>query len=155
MSAPSASASTEVAASPEALYALVSDLPGLADVAAEFERGRWLDGATGAGVGARFRGHNRRAWRRWSTIATVTDAEPGRRFAFDVTYLGLAVARWQYDFEPTADGCLVRESTWDRTPGWFRPFGGLGTGVWNRAEANKRNIERTLRQLKDTAERST
>jgi hypothetical protein len=152
VSEPSATARTEIDASADAVYALVSDLPGLEKVAAEFERGRWLDGVTEARVGARFRGTNKRAWHRWTTTVTVTDAEPGTRFAFDVTYYGLPISRWQYDFEPTATGCLVRESTWDRRPAWFRPIGRLGTGVRDRAAANRRNIERTLAQLKVAAE---
>jgi hypothetical protein len=152
MIAPTASAETDIAASPQAVYALVSDLPGLAKVAAEFARGRWLGGVTEAQAGARFRGTNKRARRRWTTTVTVTDAEPGKRFAFDVTYYGLPISRWQYDLEPSGDGCVVRESTWDRTPAWFRPIGRLGTGVRDRAETNRRNIERTLRRLKDAAE---
>lgn len=153
MSTPSATARTEVMASPETVYALVSDLPGLSKVAAEFERGSWLGGARSAEVGARFRGHNRRTWRRWSTTATVTDAEPGRRFAFDVTSIGgMRIARWQYDIEPTETGCRVEECTWDRRPAWFRPVGDLVTGVRDRAEHNKRNMEHTLKQLKAAAE---
>jgi hypothetical protein len=150
--APTATAQTEIQATPADVYALVSDLPGLADVAAEFERGRWLGGITEARVGARFRGTNKRAWHRWTTTVTVTDAAPGERFAFDVTYYGVPISRWQYDFEPVDGGCLVRESTWDRRPAWFRPIGRLGTGVRDRAAANRRNIERTLRQLKAAAE---
>lgn len=155
MTAPSASAQTEIHAPAGAVYAVVSDLPGLETVAAEFARGRWLGAVTEACVGARFRGTNKRSWRRWTTTVTVTDAEPGQRFAFDVTYFGVPISRWQYDFEPAGEGCVVRESTWDRTPGWFRPIGRLGTGVRDRAEANRRNIERTLRQLKITVEQST
>jgi hypothetical protein len=153
MNEPSAAAHTDVAARPEAVYALVSDLDGMSRVAAEFDRGRWLGGAREAAVGARFRGHNRKAWRRWSTTVEVTDAEPGRRFAFEVTAVaGIPVSRWQYDIEPTEDGCRVRELTWDRRPSWFRPLANLVTGARDRTEQNKHNIERTLAQLKATAE---
>jgi ligand-binding SRPBCC domain-containing protein len=154
MTAPSASAHAEIDAPAETVYALISDLPGLQRVAAEFQRGRWLDGVTEARAGARFRGTNKRSWHRWTTTVTVTDADPGRRFAFDVTYYGVPISRWQYDFEPNGAGCTVRESTWDRRPGWFRPIGRLGTGVRDRADANRRNIERTLAQLKIAAERT-
>jgi Polyketide cyclase / dehydrase and lipid transport len=122
-------------------------------VAVEFERGSWLDGVTEARVGARFRGQNRRSWRRWSTTATVTNADPGKCFAFDVDFYGIPIARWRYDIVATGPGgCLVEESTWDRRPGWFTPLGNLATGVRNRAELSKRNIEATLRQLKQAAE---
>jgi len=153
MSKPSASAHTEVNASPEAVYSLVSDLPGMARVAVEFERGSWLGGAREPAVGARFRGHNRRSWRRWTTTAKVTEAEPGRRFAFEVSSVaGIPVSRWQYDIEPTEAGCRVVEHTWDRRPSWFKPLTNLITGVSDRAEHNQRNMEHTLRQLKSAAE---
>jgi hypothetical protein len=154
MKGPSASARTDVAAPAKDVYALVSDLPGLSKVAVEFERGAWLDGVTEARVGARFRGHNRRGWRRWSTTVTVTDAEPGKCFAFDVHFRGIPIARWRYDIVSTSTGCLVEESTWDRRPGWFTPIGNLATGVRSRADLNKRNIERTLSQLKQAAEQA-
>lgn len=153
MDEPSAFAHTAVNAPAEVVYGLVSDLPGMADVAEEFERGSWLGGAREAAVGARFRGHNSRAGRRWTTTATVTDAEPGRRFAFEVFSVGgIPVSRWQYDIEPSDDGCHVAERTWDRRPSWFRPLANLFTGVRDRDEHNQRNIELTLRQLKAAAE---
>jgi hypothetical protein len=152
MTEPSATGRTEVAASPAQVYDLVSDLPGLSQVSAEFERGTWLGGVTEAGVGARFRGHNRSSWRRWSTTVTVTAAEPGLCFAFDVAFAGLPIARWRYDIEPSDTGCVVTESTWDRRPGWFKPVGDLVTGVRDRAAHNRRNIEQTLAQLKQAVE---
>jgi hypothetical protein len=153
MNEPSAAAYTEVNAPPEVVYALVSDLPGMSRVAMEFERGSWLDGAREAAVGARFRGHNKHSAYRWSTTATVTDAEPGRRFAFEVCSVArIPVARWQYDIEPTDGGCRVSERTWDRRPSWFRPLANLATGVRDRSEHNQRNMEHTLRRLKAAAE---
>jgi hypothetical protein len=153
MNEPSASAHTDVQASPEAVYALVSDLPAMARLAEELERASWLDGAREAAVGVRFRGHNKKAWRRWSTTAKVTDAEPGRRFAFEVSSVaGIPVSRWQYDIEPTGDGCRVTERTWDRRPAWFRPFANVVTGVGDRAEHNRRNMQQTLSRLKAAVE---
>ncbi|SDC86522.1 SRPBCC family protein [Actinokineospora iranica] len=148
---PDAHAQIDVAAPADRVYALVSDLPGLATLSEEFQRGSWLGGVTEAKVGARFRGANRRGVRWWSTVSTVTDAEP-TRFAFDVRSLGLPVSRWQYDIEPTATGCRVTESTWDRRPAWYRPITILATGVSDRSTQNQRNIERTLARLKQAAE---
>jgi len=156
MKAPSASARTAIAAPAKDVYALVSDLTALSGFAEEFERGSWLDGAGGAEVGARFRGHNRRGWRRWSTTVTVTAADPGKCFAFDVELRGVPIARWRYDIVTTgAAGCLVEESTWDHRPAWIVPFANLVTGVRSRTERNRRNIEHSLRQLKHTAEQGT
>ncbi|MFD5831718.1 SRPBCC family protein [Lentzea sp. NPDC060358] len=147
---PDASAHIEVAATPQRVFDLVSDLRGLSGVAEEYAGGRWLGGG-GPRVGARFRGVNRRGWRRWPTTATVTDCDPAR-FAFEVKSLGLAVSRWQYDIEPVDGGCRVTESTWDRRPAWYRPLTVLATGVTDRAVTNQRNIEATLRRLKSAAE---
>jgi hypothetical protein len=155
MTEPSATARVEIAAPAERVYELVSDLPGMARMAEEFRGGRWLGAQPGAQVGARFRGHNRRGWHRWSTTSTVTEADRGRRFGFDVRSMWLPVSHWEYAIEPTDGGCQVTESTWDRRPAWFRPLAGFATGSMNRAEVNQHNIERTLERLKSTAEAVT
>ncbi|MEU7474990.1 SRPBCC family protein [Lentzea sp. NPDC042327] len=147
---PDATAHVDVAASPQRVFELVSDLRNLSGVAEEYAGGKWLDGS-GPSVGARFRGVNRRGRRVWPTTSTVTDCSV-TRFAFEVRSLGLAVARWQYDIEPTAGGCRVTESTWDRRPGWYVPITRLATGVKDRAVTNQRNIEATLERLKKVAE---
>ncbi|MEU4745544.1 SRPBCC family protein [Actinosynnema sp. NPDC023658] len=151
MTEPNARAQVEVDAGVDRVYALVSDLRGLADLAEEYSGGRWLAPAAGPAVGARFVGANRRGWRIWRTVSTVTDAGP-TRFAFDVRSFGVPVSRWQYDIEPTATGCRVTESTWDRRPTWFRPLTVLATGVHDRDVQNQRNIERTLARLKAVVE---
>ncbi|PPK67967.1 SRPBCC family protein [Actinokineospora auranticolor] len=153
MTTPDAQATIEVRAPAERVYDLVSDLPALAGVAAEFAKGHWLDDVTTARVGARFKGVNVNGPRKWATVSTVTDARP-ERFAFDVTFKGIPVARWQYDIEPTASGCRVTETTWDRRPAWIRPITALGTGVSDRTVHNQRNIEQTLATLKAAAERA-
>jgi Polyketide cyclase / dehydrase and lipid transport len=136
------------------VYDLVSDPGALAELADEYVGHRWLGGAEGAAVGARFRDRNASGLRRWSTVATVTDADAGRCFAFEVTVLGIPVSRWQYDIEPAGPGCAVVESTWDRRPGWSRSPSGLATGVRQRVDRNRANIEATLSWLKVAAESS-
>ncbi|MFD9894940.1 SRPBCC family protein [Amycolatopsis sp. NPDC059027] len=153
MTEPTATGLIEIGASPDRVYDLVSDPGKLAGLAEEYSGHQWLGGASAAAVGARFRGNNRRGPRRWSTIATITDADPGKRFAFDVTFLGLPISRWQYDIEQeAADRCVVTESTWERRPGWLKLPTSTATGVWRRAEANRANIAATLARLKTAAE---
>jgi uncharacterized protein YndB with AHSA1/START domain len=156
MSDPSASAAVDIAAPPDLVYGLITDLMTLAELAAETTAMTWRSGST-AVAGAVFKGSNRNGWRRWSTTCTVTDAEPGRVFAFDVNHSPpkVPVSRWQYDIEPTAAGCRVTESTWDRRPGWFKKPAQLATGVRDRGGANAEHIEETLRRLKARAEAST
>lgn len=149
---PNASSRVEVDASPAEVYALISDIDSMVKLGKETASVRWLDGATEARVDAKFQGNNRNGARNWSTVATVTDAEPGVRFAFNVRSKGLPIARWQYDIAPTAGGCAVTESTWDqRLPG-ISFIGALISGVWRRNAVNQRNIELTLQRLKTKAE---
>ncbi len=145
------SASVHVDAGPEVVYGLITDLPTLASLAEEAVAMEWRKGDS-VRAGAVFTGHNKSASRSWSTKCTVTDAEPGRVFAFDVTHTILPIARWQYDIVAEDGGCLVTESTWDRRPGWFRKLAGKATGVSDRAGANAEHIRLTLQRLKQRAE---
>ena len=148
-----ASVTIEIAADPERVYALITDLDVPGELADETTSMRWTKGATSAQVGATFRGTNRNGLRRWSTSCTVAAADPGRCFAFEVTFPPVfKVARWQYDLEPTATGCVVTESTVDRRPPYFAPFGGLATGEHDRAATNLAHITTTLQRLKARAE---
>ena len=153
MSAATALSSIEIAAPADLVYELVSDVPGMAEWAAEVERAQWLDGAAGPEVGARFRGVNRHRGRVWATTCTVTAAEPGARFEFLVRVAGFPSAKWRYVIEPTAEGCRVTESTRRLSP---RPLAILvnwaGLGIRDRDTHNQRNIELTLTQLKTHAE---
>jgi uncharacterized protein YndB with AHSA1/START domain len=148
-----ARASIEIAASPQAVYDLVTDVTRM---------GEWSPEATGARgasaalrAGDRFWGLNRRGAARWFTRCTVRQAEPGRRFVFDVDFPPAPVSRWTYEFEPTADGCRVTETWEDRR---FGPLGPAVRAVGNvlipgpRAAHNQRNIETTLARLKAAAE---
>ena len=54
----------------------------------------------------------------------------------------MPISRWQYDFEATAEGCRVTESTWDRRPGWFKTPAELVTGTRNRRVVNAAHIAR-------------
>ncbi|OBI84610.1 SRPBCC family protein [Mycobacterium sp. E740] len=150
-----ASAQAEVTiaadADAETVYRLITDLPTLASLAEEAHAMEWRKGDA-ARTGAVFRGHNRNGSRSWSTTCTVTAAEPGRTFAFDVRSAVIPVAHWRYDIAATDGGCTVTESTWDRRPGWFRVPAGWVTGVKDRDTANAEHIRRTLQRLKEKAE---
>ena len=155
MTDPSASATVQIDCSPDEVYQLITDLPTLAELAEEPVAMEWRKCVTENGAvceGAVFVGHNENGDHRWTTKCTVTDAEPGRRFAFDVRYTVLPIARWQYDIVAADGGCRVTESTWDRRPGWFRKVGGKATGVADRTAANAKHIQLTLQRLKQRAE---
>jgi Polyketide cyclase / dehydrase and lipid transport len=148
----SAQADVTIDADPQAVYALITDLPTLAACAEEAEAMKWRKGEA-VRPGAVFKGYNRNGSRRWTTVCTVTDAEPGKTFAFDVKTAGVVpVARWRYDIEPTEGGCKVTERTWDRRPGWIRKPAQFTTGVKDRTAANAEHIKLTLQRLKEKAQ---
>jgi len=151
MTDPCVTASVHIAAGPDVVYRLVTDLPTLASLAEEAVAMEWRKGGA-VRPGAVFTGHNASGSRRWSTKCTVTDAEPGRLFAFDVSHTIFPVSRWQYDIVAADGGCRVTESTWDRRPGWFRKVTGRATGVTDRVAANTEHIRLTLQRLKQRAE---
>lgn len=153
MNEPSASATVQIAAPPETVYGMITDLPTLSELAEEAVSMELRKGAA-VTEGAVFVGHNQNGNKRWTTKCTVTDAEPGRLFAFEVRHTVLPIARWQYDIEPQGDGgCRVTERTWDRRPGWFRKLAKQATGVADRDAENRKNIELTLQRLKERAEK--
>ncbi|NGN69240.1 SRPBCC family protein [Streptomyces sp. A7024] len=150
---PAATGSVTIRSTPTAAYRVISDPPALARFTAEQYAAEWADGATGAAVGARFRGRNRNGVRRWVTTCRITDADPGRCFAFEVTAgpPGIPVSRWQYDIAPAeggGEGCTVTETSWVRAPLWFIPAAILITGIVNRPGANGAHIATTLGRLK-------
>lgn len=144
--------STVIEAPAQRVYAMVSDVTRMPEWSPEQAAARWIGGATGPAVGARFRGSNRNGRRHWSTTCTVTAAEPGKRFAFRVSSYGLPVAEWSYDLADTNAGCVVTESTVDRRGWLIRYGGGVVTGVWQRPVHNLDGIRRTLAALKAAAE---
>ncbi len=109
--------------------------------------GRWLGGATAPSLGARFRGSNRRGWRRWSTTCTVVAADAGRTFAFEVSVAGIPASRWTYEFRPEGDATVVTETWTDRRPRWFALLAGATMGISDLRAHNKVNIEATLARL--------
>ncbi|BBY99097.1 SRPBCC family protein [Mycolicibacterium fallax] len=149
--APNATASVDIAADPQAVYALITDLSTLAALAEETTEMVWKKGDS-AVPGAVFTGRNRNGSKTWSTNCTVTRAAAGREFGFDVRAMGIPIAHWSYQLEPTETGTRLTESTWDRRPGWFSPLAGLLTGVSDRDAANRQHIEATLARLKRRAE---
>jgi hypothetical protein len=141
-----------IAADPRKVYDLVSDLPRMGQWSPENTGGRWINGSDGPAVRAKFKGNNRKGLRRWSTTVTVTAADPGARFAFDVTYGPLPISTWEYTFTATGDGCEVAEAWSDRRPSWMKVASGPVMGVRDRLAYNRAGMEQTLAALKRAAE---
>ena len=88
---------------PEALYDLVADVTRMGEWSPETVRCQWLDGATAAAPGVRFKGTNKRGFVRWSTKPEIVVADRGRELAFDTKSAGPST-RWTYRFEPAPGG---------------------------------------------------
>ena len=145
-------AEQQIAAPPEELYALISDVTNMGRWSPENHTCRWVGGATGPVVGARFKGANKRGRRRWSTTSTVVVADEGRRFAFDVALGRLPISRWTYDFEAHDGGCRVTETWEDRRAAWMRRAAPVIMGVADQAAHNRAGMEATLAAVKASVE---
>lgn len=146
-------AQVQIKAPSERVYELISDVTRMGEWSPECYRCRWLDGARGPVAGARFKGYNRRGWMRWSTTCTITEAEPGRAFAFEtnsVPFKGVQ-CRWRYQMEPSEGGTLLTESfhvLW-----YFRVVVRLAFGGSSRRQAQmEEGVRRTLDRIKAIAE---
>ena len=136
-----------IAASPETLYDVVSDLPKMGALSPENTGGMWVNGATGPEVGAQFRGTNSRGTKHWATTAVVERADRGREFAFRVHVGPIKVARWGYRFEPVEGGTKVTE-TWQDMRNWLAKKAGYVTsGVKDREAHNRDTMTVTLGNL--------
>lgn len=145
--------SIDISARPETVYDLVADVAGI---------GRFSPEATGAlgagpqpGVGDAFWGVNRRGVWVWVTRCTVTGADRGRFFAFEVDFGPLPVSAWTYEIVATDDGCRVAETWVDRREGVRgMVMKALGKPVIpeSRSDHNRATMRATLIALKQTAE---
>lgn len=108
--APTVETSRVIAATPDELWALVSDVNLPARFSTEFQGAEWLDGATEPAVGARFRGTNEHPRvGRWQVEVVITDCEPGRVIGWEVPSDGAPAARWRFTLEPVDGGTQVTQ----------------------------------------------
>jgi hypothetical protein len=150
------SVTARMQARPEDLYALVADVTRTPEFSPEIVECRWLGGATGPAVGARFKARNKMPNRpTFSNKPVVTVTEPGRTFAFSRTEPFGGTVEWRYDFAADGDGTLVTESYTVTKPvspvGWFI----IGTlfGRKDRIADLRVGMEQTLDRLREVVER--
>jgi uncharacterized protein YndB with AHSA1/START domain len=144
--------SVTIDAPAEVVYALVSDPIRMSHWSPECVRCRWIGRSRGAELGARFRGTSRNGRRRWSTTSQITEMRPNAVFAWDVTYMFLSVARWEYRISPVDCGVQLFESVDDRRGGLLRRVSPWVTGTRDRTARNSATMEETLARLKAAAE---
>ena len=106
---PSVEAEIFIQTPPSRPWEPVTDIVLMGWWSPEYEGGTWLDGATGATVGAIFRGRNKRLDSECETVSTVIEAEPGQSFAWAVGDPDNASATWRFDLTPEGTGTRARQ----------------------------------------------
>jgi hypothetical protein len=144
--------SVDVAATPDDLYAMVSDVTRIGEWSPVCKAAWWDDG-DGPRPGARFTGRNVDGDRTWETRCEVVAADPGREFAWIV---GDSYVRWGYTFEADGAGTRVTES-WQFLPAGIAMFrermgDNAQAQIEYRTEAARTGIPITLAAIKRAAE---
>ncbi|MCO8129246.1 SRPBCC family protein [Acidimicrobiia bacterium EGI L10123] len=139
--------SRDIAASPEAVYAAISDVTRMGEWSEECHACEWHEGHDGPTVGATFDGHNRNGEHEWTTQGTVIEAEPGRAFAFECSMMDFHFSTWGYRIEPTDAGCRVTEWSQDLRPESALEFSKQMSGVDDRTARNRETMSETLERL--------
>lgn len=107
---PTAAAQTWIAAPPERVWALVSDIEAMPSMSAELQSVEWCDGASGPAPGRSFVGRSKHeSFGEWSTISHVVEYEEGRVFGWAVGDTEEPSARWRFELEPRDGGTRLRQ----------------------------------------------
>ena len=99
------------AGSPEQVWDVLSDVTRTGDWSHETTGATWIDGASAAVAGARFKGTNRQGRTRWSRACEVVAADRPRTWAFRTVPSRLYPDStiWTFELTPEADGTRVTQ----------------------------------------------
>ncbi len=144
--------SLDVAASPEDLYALITDI-GRTGEWSPICRACWWRSGDGPWVGAWFYGRNEADGRVWETESMVAVATPGHEFAWLV---GGQYARWGFRFAALDEGTKLTES-WHFLPAGRAMFAAkhgvnAPARIELRTQQARASIPATLAAIKEIAE---
>ena len=141
---PTTEATLDIAAPPEAVWPLVSDIMLPARFSGEFQGAEWLDGVSEPEAGARFVGRNRHeAIGAWETTSTVTECDPPRTFAWAVGEPDEPAARWRFTLEPMDAGTRLTQ--------WMQmgpARSGINAAIDAMPDKESRILERRLTELR-------
>ncbi len=142
-----------IAATPDEVYAAISDVTRMGEWSEECHACQWHDGFDRAVVGARFDGHNRNGAHEWTTQGTVVEADPGRSFVFECSMFDFHFSTWGYRIEPAEGGCTVTEWSDDLRPESAMEFSKKASGIDDREARNRQTMSGTLERLAAALER--
>lgn len=108
--APTAECAQWIAAAPERVWELVSDIHLMPELSGELRSVEWLDGASGPAVGNRFLGRNEHpALGAWETTSHVVACQRPREFTWSVGDPEHPTATWGFALEASDGGTLLRQ----------------------------------------------
>jgi Polyketide cyclase / dehydrase and lipid transport len=132
---PAVEVATFVAASPAAVWALVSDITTPVHFSGELQEARWIDDE-------HFVGRSRHpAIGAWETTCTVVNRDPEREFGWVVGDPGHPSAAWRFTLEPAGNGTVLRQ--------WMRMGpapSGLNIAIQARPDKEERIVARRLEE---------
>ncbi len=145
------SATTTIAAPISDVYDAVTDVSRMGEWSPECVACRWVGGATGPSVGAKFEGDNVATvgpitLKRWTTTCEVVEARPNSTFAF----IAEGNSTWRYEFAER-DGATIVTESFSHPPyvGWQKwVYGRLA----NRQKAMTTGMDATLGRIKQALE---
>ena len=107
---PGVTVEIDIAAPPERVWELASDINIPARFSNEFQGADWVDGG-GPREGASFIGRNHRedVDRTWETTSHVVAFDPPRVFAWNVNDRDRPSAQWRFELEPIPGGTRLRQ----------------------------------------------
>ena len=107
---PTAEGRVHVAAPPERLWPLVSDIHLVASLSTEVQEVAWLDDGDAPAPGRTFRGRNRHpAVGEWTVTCHVVECDPPRAFGWAVGDPDHPAARWRFELVPDGAGTTLRQ----------------------------------------------
>lgn len=141
-----------VDATPEAVWALVSDVTRIGEFSPETFEARWTRGSTGPELGAWFKGHVKRngVGPTYWALCQVTACVPQEVFEFAVGPEQMALTNWGYRLRPDGEGTTVTE--------YFRIEPSVPMRLYwavlgpLRGRTNRRGMRTTLQRMKAVLE---
>ena len=99
-------------ASPEQIWDLLADVTRAGEWSHETRGGMWLDGATTARPGARFKGLNGKGRQRWSRVCEIETAQRPHTLAWHTVPSRLYPdsTRWTYEITPVDGGTRITQT---------------------------------------------
>ena len=143
--------SVTIGAAPDKVWAMVSDITRMGEWSPGNTGGKWILGAKGPAVGAKFLGFNKRGFKRWFTTCKVIESERPNSFAFQVIENRM---KWGFRIQPTSDGGTLLTQWRDRDKPPLAPVRALATVIFQGKveEEMVEGMQQTLSAIKVKAE---